>query len=205
MKAPTSTNQPSQPISLKALLLEQKRVAEILAKATKQNKHTLEPDSHPDSEKRAATKKRKSIDDPVSASAKKRKTMSASLSASSKKQRKTVEKPVSSSPSAAKKRSSAILPSSHPLTIRDGHVYVIKALEGWRSDEEAKLSVPTIGVFQSVKKANEVACEWLKRGWPKEYENVREEVGESGGVALEMVTDKDDGIVFVWVERWEVK
>ncbi|KAI4125162.1 MAG: hypothetical protein LQ338_004417 [Usnochroma carphineum] len=95
--------------------------------------------------------------------------------------------------------------SSSTLTQTPTHVYVIKAIEGWRTRVEPKLSISILGVFHTAESANVAARKWLKQRWPAGYGMAKEEVVEGGGVAVEVLTDKDDGVVFVGVERWEVK
>ncbi|KAI4143391.1 MAG: hypothetical protein L6R39_004585 [Caloplaca ligustica] len=85
------------------------------------------------------------------------------------------------------------------------HVYIIKALEGWRSRLEPKLHVPILGVFRDGNEAQDLARRWLREQWPREYEFAEERTLKAGGLMIEMRTDKVDGNIFVEVGRWDVK
>ncbi|KAL8902187.1 MAG: hypothetical protein Q9207_004840 [Kuettlingeria erythrocarpa] len=91
---------------------------------------------------------------------------------------------------------------------------------------EGKLDVPILGVYRDAERALREAHAWLQGRCPAEYEFVREErvvmrsagqEGEEGGEGedggeeeevgweMEMLTGRDDGIVFVSVEGWVVE
>ncbi len=90
-----------------------------------------------------------------------------------------------------------------------------------KAEGEGKLDIPILGVYRDADRALREAHAWLQARCPEEYEFVREErvvkstgeeeggvegeeEGEEVGWEMEMLTGREDGIVFVSVEGWVV-
>lgn len=90
--------------------------------------------------------------------------------------------------------------------IQRTYVYIVKFVEGWRSEENplGKISSDILGVFKSATAANTFARTWLFENYPKQYAEAVEATLEDGVVSIDMETDKEAGIIFIDVEKWEV-
>ncbi|KAL8916065.1 MAG: hypothetical protein Q9208_008719 [Pyrenodesmia sp. 3 TL-2023] len=217
---PSQPPPPKKPISLGAYLAQQEAAAAAAEEAQKapqspptkpahrQKSETPEMQSTTTTTKQPASKKRKSPPKPTTKEP-------------ATKKRKAPPKKPSSTAAAATNKKRKPNPKPSPPSNETNKVYLIRAIEGWRSppsddngEGEPKLDIPILGVFRSADRALEEAHAWLKGRWPREYEFVREEkvvtyteqdAGEEWGWEIEMVTGRDDGIVFVSVEGWVVQ